>query len=99
MSDMIITYADMTNMATKFRQNKESIEQQLSQLGAEVHGLIDSGFVAQAGHTFGATFDDYQAGATKVIDALDGLATYLEKAAQAIQDTDHQLSQAIQGQG
>ncbi|HVV75116.1 MAG TPA: WXG100 family type VII secretion target [Mycobacteriales bacterium] len=99
MADLNVTYADLNDTAGKLRAGQQDMDQQLSSLGSQVQNLVSSGF--QTDHASGAfhdTFTQFQTNLKQAIDALDSLASYLEQAAKAMEDTDTQLASAIQGQ-
>ncbi|HVT64499.1 MAG TPA: WXG100 family type VII secretion target [Mycobacteriales bacterium] len=99
MADLNVTYADLNDTAGKLRAGQQDMDQQLSNLGSQVQNLVSSGF--QTDHASGAfhdTFTQFQTNLKQAIDALDSLASYLEQAAKAMEDTDTQLASAIQGQ-
>lgn len=99
MADLNVTYSDLTDVAAKLRTGQQDMDQQLADLGSLVTNLTSSGF--QTDHASGAfhdTFTHYQTSLKQAIDALDGMATYLESAAKAMEETDTQLASAIQSQ-
>jgi len=98
MANMNVTYADMKEAAGRLRHGQQEMEAKLQELGQLIDGLISSGFQTDAASgTYQEQFRQFQTGLKQGIDALEGLATYLERAADALQDTDTQLSNSIQG--
>lgn len=97
MANLTVTYADMTEAAGKLRSGKDDMTQKLSELMSVIDNLVSNGFQTdQASHTYHDTFAQFRTGTQQAVDALEGLATYLDKAADALQSTDSQLSSSIQ---
>ena len=98
MSNMNVTYQDMTDTATQLRAGQHDLESKLTELGNRIDALTSAGFVTdQASHAYNDQFHQFQNGTQQAISALDQLAGFLEQAANALQDTDTQLSQSISG--
>ena len=99
MADVNVTYSELNSSAAKLRSGQQEMDQQLADLGSMVSNLTSSGFVTDhASGAFHDTFTHYQTSLKQAIDALNGLATYLEQAAKAMEETDTQLASAIQSQ-
>lgn len=98
MPNLNVTYADMNDAATKLRSGKDEIDQRLQQMKAMIDNLVASGYVTdQSSPAFQNAYQEFNDGATKTIEGLTGISTYLDKAAQALQDTDSQLANALKG--
>jgi WXG100 family type VII secretion target len=96
MSNMQVTYADMTDAAARLRQGRDEMEGKLQELGSLIHGLTEGGFKTdQASGAYLDHFTQFQTGTKTAIDGLEGLAHFLEAAAQSIGDTDTQLASQI----
>lgn len=96
MSNINVTYGDMKDAAGRLRQGKDDMNTKLVELGSLIDGLVQSGFVTdQASKTYDDQFDQFQTGTKQAIDALDGLAMFLEQAADALESTDSQLASQI----
>ena len=96
MPNMNVTYADMKDAAARLRQGQDEMNSKLTELGSLIDGLVGSGFQTdQASRTYNDTFDQFQAGTKQAIDALEGLAQFLDSAADALQNTDSELSNSI----
>jgi WXG100 family type VII secretion target len=100
MADLNVTYSDLTDAASKLRAGQADMDGKLSDLGGLVHSLTNGGGfnTDAASGAFSDTFTHFQTGLKTAIDALDGLATYLESAAKAMEETDTQLAAAIKSQ-
>lgn len=98
MANVNVTYQDMQDQATKLNNGRIEIETQLSALKSQVEGLVSGGFVTDsASASFKTSYDEFSTGVSKTIEGLDGMATYLTKAAEAFKDVDTQLANALKG--
>jgi WXG100 family type VII secretion target len=97
MPNLNVTYQDMVDAATKLAGGRQDIDSKLRELKAQVDNLVNGGFVTErASKAFEASYSEFNDGITKTIEGLDGMSDYLNKAAQALQDTDSQLATAVQ---
>jgi WXG100 family type VII secretion target len=86
----------MRDAANKLNAGREEINQKLSDLKTYIGNLVSSGFVTdQASVKFNETYTQFTTNATGTISALEGLASYLTQAAQAMSDTDSQLAAGL----
>jgi WXG100 family type VII secretion target len=98
MSNINVTYDQMKDSAGRLRQGQDSMNQTLHELGTLIDDLITSGFQTDlASASYNEQFDQFQTGTKTAIDALEGLASFLDSAAEAMQNTDTELSNAIKG--
>lgn len=98
MANVNVTYADMTSAATRLRAGQHDMESKLTELGQLIDGLVGAGFQTdQASGQYQEQFHQFQTGTKTAIEALDSLALYLEKAADALQNTDTELANSIKG--
>jgi len=96
MANVNVTYQEMRDAATKLNAGKDEINQKLQELKTYIGNLVSSGFVTdQASVKFNETYTNFTTGATQTISALEGLASYLTQAAQAMSDTDQQLAAGL----
>jgi len=97
MANMNVTYQEMHDAATKLTTGKDDITGRLNDLKTYIGQLVTSGFVTdQASVQFNDTYQTFTTSATNLIGSLDGLSSYLNKAADAIQNTDQQLASGLQ---
>jgi WXG100 family type VII secretion target len=97
MPNLNVTYQDMTDAANKLSSGKQDIETKLRELKSLVDSLVNGGYVTdKSSKAFDTSYSEFNDGVTKTIEGLDGMSDYLNKAAQALQDTDTQLAGAIQ---
>lgn len=98
MSNVNVTYEDMKAAGGQLRNGQETLNSTLAELSSLVSTLTATGFVTdQASVTYQDQFEQFTTGTRQAIDALEGLATYLEQAADTIAATDADLSAAIRG--
>jgi WXG100 family type VII secretion target len=93
MPNMNVTYQDMHDAASRLSQG---IKSQLSQLKSLVDSLVSGGYVTdRSSVAFNNSYQEFNNGATQTISGLSGMATYLNKAADALAQTDSDLANAI----
>jgi len=98
MPNVNINYQDMQAQATKLRSEQAEIEARLHSLRTDIQALVSSGFVTDsASGQFATTFEHFCQGATQSMQALDGMALYLDRAAAAFENVDSELARAIIG--
>jgi WXG100 family type VII secretion target len=98
MADLNVTYDEMRSQANQLRTGQQTIMDTLTDLSNQVNNLVASGFVTQqASGAFQASYDEFTGGAKQAIEGIEGMASFLESAAQAMQDTDQSLAQGIGG--
>jgi WXG100 family type VII secretion target len=96
MANVNVTFEELSASATTLRNGQIEIEGELTRLKNHIDQLVASGFVTdKASVAFQQTYESYTRGASETIQALDGLATFLEKAAEALGNTDTELANAI----
>jgi WXG100 family type VII secretion target len=96
MANLNVTYEDMRQAATQLKNGKEEISQKLSELKKLVVSLVQGGYVTdQSSKQFDHSYDEFNTGATKAIEGLEGMGSYLSSAADAFRQADEQLAQAL----
>ena len=91
-----VTYADMQSAANQLKAGEQQIEGDLARLKQLVGNLVASGYVTDSSsRQFEASYAEFSAGATKMIQGLMGMGQYLDSAARAFQETDAQLAASI----
>jgi|TARA_B100000686_G_C16020119_1_gene585513 WXG100 family type VII secretion target len=95
-ANLNVTYDEMRQAAGRLRQGKDDIHNTLGELKALVDNLVSSGYSTDlSSPAFRDTYDSFTTGTKQAVDALDGLAQYLEVAAQTLEETDSSLANAI----
>ncbi|WP_129788413.1 WXG100 family type VII secretion target [Promicromonospora panici] len=98
MADLNVTYDEMRSQANQLRTGQQTIMDTLTDLSNQVNNLVASGFVTQqASGAFQGSYEQFTVGAKQAIEGIEGMASFLESAAQAMQDTDQSLAQGIGG--
>ncbi|WP_328915397.1 MULTISPECIES: WXG100 family type VII secretion target [unclassified Streptomyces] len=98
MANVNVTYQDMRDAATKLRSGQHEITEKLSTLQKFVQDLVNGGYVTdRSSKQFDQSYSEFNTGATKTIEGLDGMAKFLESAADAFQQADEQLAKGLHG--
>ena len=96
MANLNVTYDQMTDAATRLRAGQSDLEAKLNELRSLVNQLVQDGFTtSRASGAFESSYEQFTTGATRTVQGIDGMAQFLEKAAQALQSTDEQLASQI----
>ena len=96
MPNMNVTYQDMHDAASRLINGEQEITSKLQQLKSLVDSLISGGYVTdQSSVAFGSSYQEFNDGATKTIAGLEGMSSYLNKASDALQQTDSDLANAL----
>jgi WXG100 family type VII secretion target len=91
-----VTYADMQSAANQLRSGESQIEGDLAKLKKLIDNLVASGYVTDtSSKQFEASYTEFNTGATKMIQGLNGMGQYLDSAAKAFHETDAQLAAAL----
>ena len=93
MANLNVTYDQMQSAATRLRNGQNDLQTKLNELRSLVQQLVQNGFTTSG--AFDTAYQEFTQGATRTIQGIDGMADYLNKAAQALQQTDEQLAQSI----
>ncbi|WP_369392456.1 WXG100 family type VII secretion target [Streptomyces sp. CG1] len=96
MANVNVTYQEMSDTASKMRNNKADIDSKLSDCKSIVDSLTGNGFVTeQASGKFDEVHTEFVNSANKAMETLEQLSQWLDKAVSAIQDMDTQLSGSL----
>jgi len=96
MPNLNVTYTDMRDAATRLTNGEHDIESKLRELKTLVDGLISGGYVTdKSSVAFGSSYEEFNEGATKTIQGLEGMGQYLTAAAEALESTDAELAKAL----
>jgi len=91
-----VTYADMQSAASQLRGGEQQIQADLAKLKKLIDNLVASGYVTDtSSKQFEASYTQFNTGATKMIDGLNGMGQYLDAAVKAFHETDTQLANAL----
>jgi len=98
MANVNVTYQDMRDAAGKLRTGQQEITEKLHTLQKYVQDLVNDGYVTdRSSKAFDHSYTEFNNGATKTIEGLDGMGRFLESAAEAFQQADEQLAKGIGG--
>ena len=98
MANVNVTYQEMRDAATKLTNGKEEIIAKLSELKNMVNGLVNGGYVTDASSKqFDQSYTEFNDGASKMIEGLEGMGKYLTTAADTFQQADDELANALRG--
>jgi WXG100 family type VII secretion target len=96
MPNLNVTYADMQSAANQLRAGEQQVEADLARLKRLIDNLVASGYVTDtSSKRFDTSYTEFNSGATKMIQGLNGMGQYLDAAAKAFAETDTQLAAAL----
>ena len=96
MANLNVTYDQMSQAASRLRQGQAEIEANLQSLRQLVAQLVQDGFTTtRASGAFDASYNEFSTGATKTVQGIDGMAMFLDRAAEALRSTDEQLASQL----
>ncbi|MDI5962204.1 WXG100 family type VII secretion target [Streptomyces sp. SL13] len=96
MPNMNVTYQDMHDAASQLGKGEDDIKSKLTQLKSLIESLVSGGYVTdKSSVAFNNSYQEFNDGANKTISGLSGMATYLNKAADALAQTDSDLANAL----
>ncbi len=96
MANLNVTYDQMSGAAGRLRDGQGELEATLQRLRQLVAQLVQDGFTTtRASGAFDSSYTEFTTGATKTVQGIEGMASFLEKAAQALQSTDEQLASQL----
>jgi WXG100 family type VII secretion target len=91
-----VTYGEMQTAASQLQSGEQQLEADLARLKRLVDNLVASGYVTDSSSKqFEAAYTEFNTGATKMIQGLNGMGQYLNAAAKAFAETDTQLAAAL----
>jgi WXG100 family type VII secretion target len=91
-----VTYGEMQSAARQLQAGEQTIEGDLAKLKRLVDNLVAGGYVTDASsRQFEASYTQFNTGATKMIQGLNGMSQYLDAAVKAFHDTDTQLAASL----
>jgi WXG100 family type VII secretion target len=96
MANINATYHEMSDTATRMRNNKTDIDEKLRECMNIVDQLTTSGFVTeQASGKFEETHHEFNTSATTAMETLDQLSIWLDKAVEALREMDTNLAGSL----
>lgn len=96
MANLHVTYEQMNSSATRLRSGQADLEAKLNELRSVVNDLVANGFTTtNASGAFNAAYEQFTSGAQRTVAGIEGMAQFLNKAAEALRSTDEQLASSI----
>lgn len=96
MANVNVTYQDMHTAAKNLESGKADINAKLGELQKLVKGLVQGGYVTDSSSAqFDVSYEEFNKGATDMMEGLTGMSGYLSAAATAFSDADQQLAAAL----
>ncbi|GAA2079151.1 hypothetical protein GCM10009840_12950 [Pseudolysinimonas kribbensis] len=95
-----IDYGKMHDLAAAMKTAQTDIESQVAGLQRQVDDLVAEGFITDTSSPeFASVYKELNDGITKTVGGMHGLATFLTKAADNFQETDHKLGKSLKDNG
>lgn len=96
MANINVTYEEMRAAGKQLQAGKADVESRLTQMKSQVDQLVAGGYVTDvSSKQFQSSYEEFNTGATKTIQGLEGMSQYLNTAADTFQQTDQQLPQQL----
>jgi len=96
MANVNVTYQEMRDAANKLTRGKEEILNRLTELRSMVNSLVNGGYVTDSSSKqFDESYTEFNDGATKMAEGLEGMGKYLTAAADTFQQADEELAKAL----
>ncbi|WP_432093755.1 WXG100 family type VII secretion target [Streptomyces sp. bgisy100] len=96
--DVDVTYDDMRRAAKHLKTERTKIDDKLDKLKDYVDGLVSSGYVTKrSSKEFQTSFEEFKKGASQAIEGLEGMAKFLDTAADKFEQLDEDLAKGVKG--
>lgn len=96
MSDVSVSYEQMKASSDRLEREREDITAKLQELNRMIEQLVETSFKTQsASPRFRESFGQWHTGAKNVIEGLQGMSGFLNKAIQGHRDLDSNLSSGL----
>jgi WXG100 family type VII secretion target len=96
MANLNVTYEDMREEANRLTAGQQEIDAKLDQMKSRIDSLVSGGYVTdKSSVAFAHSYQEFNDGARKTIAGLEGMATYLKRAADALEEADNALAKAL----
>ena len=95
MANVHVDYQELQRSSSQLKSGQQDVESQLARLKSMIDNLVSSGFVTdQASGKFHQSYEQWNSGAKNVIQGLQGMSSFLEKAIAQHQQLDSELSKS-----
>jgi WXG100 family type VII secretion target len=96
MANVNVTYDEMRDAANRLTRGKEDITQKLTELRSMVNSLVNGGYVTDSSSKqFDSSYTEFNDGAVKMAEGLEGMGKYLTAAADTFQQADADLAKSL----
>lgn len=96
MANVNVTYEEMRDASNRLSTGKEEITQKLSELRTMINGLVNGGYVTDtSSKQFEESYTEFNDGAVKMAEGLEGMGKYLKAAADTFEQADQELAKAL----
>jgi WXG100 family type VII secretion target len=96
MPNLNVTYQEMSDTASKMRNDKAEIDARLADCKSIVDSMTANGFVTeQASGRFEQVSSDFVNSANKAMETLDQLSQWLDKAVDALRQMDSDMANSL----
>jgi WXG100 family type VII secretion target len=96
MPNVNVTFQEMQDAANRMTHGKEEIMSKLTELRNMVNNLVNGGYVTDSSSKqFDQSYTEFNDGATKMAEGLEGMGKYLTSAADTFQQADEELAKAL----
>lgn len=93
MPNVNVTYEEMRSAAKRLDAGRDEINAKLTELQKLVNSLVNGGYVTDtSSKQFEDSYQQFTTGATRTMEGLGGMSTYLNAAADTFEQADHQLA-------
>jgi len=96
MSEILVTPGELKDHAAAIQQQVSATQDQFNTMRTRLDQL-GSQFRGQAATAFEGRWDEWHTHATGLIEALEGLGSFLQQAAEVTEDLDTQLAKGLNG--
>ena len=96
MSNINVSYDRLNQTAVQLDAGREALTTKIGELNTLIDGLVNDGFAtSSASGAYQETFTKYAQGARDTISGLEGLAQFLRRTAETLQQTDEAIANSI----
>lgn len=96
MANVKVTYQEMRDAGSRLNNGQQELDAKLDELSSLVESLVAEGFVTDtASGAFRESYSTFTTGAKQTIAGLEGMRTYLNKAADTFEQADTTLASAL----
>lgn len=96
MSDMRVTYQEMSTTATRMRNNKVEVVARLTDCRKIVESLVSNGFVTQqASGRFDEVSGKFISSSKEAMETLEQLSSWLDKAVESLRRMDQEMANSL----